>query len=112
MTYAIIGGRDFNDYELVNKIMSQYKDITSIVSGGAKGADSLGAKYAFDNDIKLITHLPDWDKYGRGAGFVRNKLIIDDADVVIAFWDGKSKGTKNSIDTTKKQNKQIEIVEY
>lgn len=112
MTYAIIGGRDFNDYELVNSTMSQYKDITSIVSGGAKGADSLGAKYAFDNDIKLITHLPDWEQYGRGAGFVRNKLIIDDADVVIAFWDGKSKGTKNSIDTTKKQNKQIEIVEY
>lgn len=112
MIYAIIGGRDFDNYTYVKEVMSRYDDVTGIVSGGAKGADSLGAKYAFDNDLKLITHLPDWDKYGRGAGFVRNKLIIDDADFVVAFWDGKSKGTKNSIDLAKKQNKPIEVWSY
>lgn len=81
-----------------------------LVSGGAEGVD-LFAESTIDEWNKCCSEhsncskkwdkiilKPDWDKYGKRAGFLRNQLIIDEADKVIAFWDGKSKGTKNSID--------------
>jgi predicted Rossmann fold nucleotide-binding protein DprA/Smf involved in DNA uptake len=107
---AVIGSRTFNDYNLVEKTLSGIDDIDCIVSGGAKGADSLGEEYALNNSIKTMIFKPDWKRYGRGAGFVRNKTIIDNADVVVAFWDLKSKGTKNSIELAKKQNKKVVII--
>ena len=59
--------------------------------------------------INRIIFLPDWDKYGKSAGFIRNKLIINEADMVVAFWDGKSKGTKNSIDLAINAGKPVDI---
>lgn len=101
MRLAVIGSRDFNDYELlkseVDKICQQY-NITTIVSGGARGADTLAERYANENQLELVVFKAEWDKYGRGAGFIRNKVIWDNMDICIAFWDGKSKGTKHSID--------------
>jgi GH18 family chitinase len=108
---AIVGGRDFNDYELMKKELSQL-DFSLIVSGGAKGADSLAGRYSADYNIKIIEYFPDWNKHGKSAGYIRNKLIVDKCDMLIAFWDGNSRGTKHSIDLAKKQNKLLKIVKY
>ena len=90
---------------------SNAENPSKIVSGGAKGADSLAAMYAGENSIDLQKFLPDYGKYGRSAPLVRNKLIIDAADKVIAFWDGTSKGTKYSVDYAGKQGKEVKVVD-
>jgi len=110
MKVAVIGSRTFNDYEKVVSVLNDIPNITKIVSGGAKGADYLGEKYAYYNTIPKIIHLPEWDKYGKKAGFVRNKLIVDDADIVVAFWDGISLGTKSSIEYANKTSKKVVII--
>lgn len=100
MNYGVIGSRTFFDYSLLKEVLDKHY-ISRIVSGGAKGADSLAARYASEEDILLLEFLPDYNKYGKKAPFVRNKLIVDASDVIIAFWDGKSNGTKNSLDYAK-----------
>ncbi|MFW5872129.1 MAG: DUF2493 domain-containing protein [bacterium] len=113
MRLAIVGSRTFNDYQLLKeKIECLGIVINEIVSGGAKGADTLGAEYAKENDIKLTVFLPDWEKHGRAAGFFRNRIIIDNCDMLIAFWDGQSKGTKHSIDLAKQKNKDCKVINY
>lgn len=110
MKVGVIGSRDFHDYALVKKILGGINNIDLIVSGGAAGADTLGECYADENKINTLIFKPDWKKYGKGAGFVRNKTIIENSDVVVAFWDGESKGTANSIETAKKLNKKSVVV--
>jgi hypothetical protein len=87
-------------------------DISVIVSGGANGADSLGEKYANENKIEKDIYYPDWAKHGKAAGFIRNKLIIENADMVIAFWDQKSRGTRNSIGIAHELKKNTYIIYY
>jgi hypothetical protein len=115
MKLAIIGSRDFDNYELLKKevdifLIEMDSDLDTIVSGGARGADSLGERYARENRINTLVFLPEWDKYGKKAGFLRNIDIIKNSDAVIAFWDGNSPGTKSSIDLSKNQNKLLKIV--
>ena len=113
MKLAIIGGRDFKDYERLCAIMEYTQNpVTVIVSGGAAGTDSLGARWADDHGVEKEIYLPDWDGLGKRAGFVRNQQIIDAADAVLAFWDGKSKGTAHSIGLAQKQNKPLKIIKY
>lgn len=111
MRIAIIGSRNFNDYNLVTETLLPYKSkITLIVSGGAKGADSLGEKWAIKNNIQTLIFPADWDKHGKRAGFIRNEDIIKNCDGVLAFWDGGSKGTAHSLSLAEKYNKPIKIV--
>ena len=117
MNIAIVGGRDFSDYTLLKESISAYISIYSgipdnIVSGGAKGVDTLAAQFAAEMDIPLLVFKPDYQKYGRGATLVRNTQIIENADVVFAFWDGQSKGTKDSITKAKKLQKELHIISY
>jgi hypothetical protein len=109
MKVAVIGSRDFNDYEEVKQTLLTI-NITLLVSGGAKGADSLGERYAKEHNIETKIFLPDWDKYGKKAGFLRNTDIINEAELIIAFWDGQSKGTKDSIDKAEKKGKKVVII--
>lgn len=113
---AIIGGRDYFNYSEMESVVLEYfkakgqhivEEVSHIVSGGAKGADKGGELLAEKYGIEKIIHLPDWEKYQRAAGMVRNKKIIEDADIVFAFWDGKSKGTQNGIELTRKNNKEL-----
>lgn len=104
MKVAVIGGREFKDYDRVKRILDLYP-ITVIVSGGAKGADSLGEKYADEKNLKKEIYHPDWDLFGKSAGFLRNTTIIENCDMVVAFWDGASKGTKDSLDKAQKLKK-------
>jgi hypothetical protein len=109
MKVAVVGSRNFQDYDLLKQILAEY-EITEIVSGGAKGADSLGEKYANEHNLPIEIFKPDWKRLGRGAGPARNKTIVENADFVIAFWDGVSKGTQSSINIAKKLNKDLRIV--
>ena len=111
MTIAVIGSRGFNDYDKLKSSLEEYKDkATNFVSGGAKGADSLGERWARENNIPVKVFLPDWDKHGKSAGYKRNIDIVDNADIVIAFWDGVSKGTKHSIDLARTKSKELVII--
>lgn len=114
MKTIIAGGRDFKDYNLLKKQVDYYRlhknEITEVVSGGAAGADSLGEMYAIENNISIKVFNADWNKHGRAAGPMRNKQMADYADVLIAVWDGQSKGTKNMIDQMNKLNKPVFIV--
>ena len=108
MKISIIGSRNFNDYLLVESTILEnleLSEIKMIISGGAVGADSLGEIFAKKYNIETKIFYPDWKLFGRAAGIIRNKDIINNCDIVFAFWDGKSKGTKNSLDIAKKVNK-------
>jgi hypothetical protein len=105
MKIAVIGSRN------LTVDLSEYvpEGTTAIISGGAKGIDTCAANYAKENGLELIEFLPDYKKYGRGAPLKRNDLIIDAADIVLAFWDGKSRGTKYGIDRCKKLGKEVRV---
>ena len=107
MKLAIIGSRKCPQID----IASYLKNIPdTIVSGGAVGADTYAKDFAIKNNLQLIEFLPDYEKYGRKAPLVRNKLIIENCDCVLAFWDGKSRGTKYTLDYAEKCGKPIKIV--
>lgn len=111
---AVVGSRGFDSYpffaEKLEAIISKLKGEIEFVSGGCpSGADNMIAIYCKNNGFKITEYLPDWT-IGKHAGFLRNKLIVDDCTHLIAFWDEKSKGTKNSIDMAQKQNKPIRII--
>lgn len=95
MKTAVIGSRG-----ILMENLGDYlpPETTEIVSGGARGVDSCAAEYAQANGILLTVFKPDYARYGRGAPLKRNISIIEYADTVLAFWDGKSKGTKFVID--------------
>ena len=103
---AVIGSRGL---EVPNLEKYLPKDVTEIISGGAKGVDTSAREYALANNIKLTEILPDYAKYKRGAPLKRNIQIIEAADVVFAFWDGKSHGTKFVIENCKKMNIPVRI---
>jgi hypothetical protein len=114
---SVIGSRSFNDYDLLSKtltdLISEYNlNIVKFVSGGAKGADILGEKWADNNNIEKLIFLPDWKKFGKKAGFIRNEDIIANSDIVVSFWDGSSKGTKHSMGLAKKQNKKLITIKF
>ena len=115
MKVVIAGGRDFNDYELVKKeadiFISEIEpsEIT-IVSGGAKGVDALGERYASENNLQVEIFKADWSKYGRAAGPRRNAVMAKNCTHLLAFWNGESKGTKSMISLAKKEGKTIKII--
>lgn len=114
MKLAIVGSRTFTDYELLKDSVFKLNigKIDWIVSGGAKGADSLAARFSKDYNIQLIEYLPDWRKYGKRAGFIRNELIIKDADWVLSFWNGLSRGAAHSLGLAKKFKKPTTIIYF
>lgn len=110
MIIAVIGSRDFSDYGLLESTLASLPGITRIVSGGAKGADSLVEIYARQHQIPLVVFKADWKQYGKGAGIVRNRQIIEAAEMVVAFWDGVSKGTASTLALAKTKGIPIRTV--
>jgi hypothetical protein len=108
----IAGGRTFNNYNLLSescdKALSLQKEI-EIVSGTANGADKLGEKYAKEKGYSLKQFPADWNKHKKAAGYIRNEEMAKYADALIAFWDGKSKGTKHMIDLAKQYNLKVKV---
>ena len=107
MKLAIIGSRNITDINIAKYIPS---GVTEIVSGGAKGVDTLARNYAEENGITLIEFLPKYELYGRAAPIKRNAEIAAYADEAVAFWDGRSKGTKHTIDEFKKMGKKVRVI--
>jgi hypothetical protein len=113
MKLIIAGSRNFSDYELLRSTCNEeLKNITEIVSGTANGADKLGEKYALENNIKIKRFPADWNKYGKSAGYLRNAEMAKYGDSLIAFWDGKSRGTEHMINLAKKQGIKIKVVHF
>ena len=98
---VVAGCRNFTDYEKVKKRLEIELEVLGsrlvIVSGGAAGADSLGERFAKEHNLEIERFPADWKKYGKAAGPIRNDQMAQVADMVIAFWDGKSKGTENML---------------
>ncbi len=107
MKTAIIGSRGITGID-VGMYLPEGTD--EIVSGGAKGVDTLARDYAVQHGIKLTEFLPDYSRYKRGAPLKRNEQIIEYADVILAFWDGQSKGTKFVIDKAEKSGKEVRVI--
>lgn len=109
MKLAIIGSRNFEDYELMESVLIKYS-IEEVVSGGADGADTLAERFADEYKIRKTIFRPNYIKYGKEAPLGRNKEIVDYSDKVIAFWDGKSKGTEQVINYTRKIGKKVNVI--
>lgn len=113
MKVIVAGSRDFTDYEYVaehlDKYLKNFKDII-IVSGGAQGVDALGEEYAeyYGHHVKRFK--ANWKEHGRAAGLIRNKQMAEYADMLIAFWDGESPGTKDMIDNAKRLKLATKII--
>lgn len=113
---VIAGCRNYNNYEeakeyidfFISNIKTKYELI--FLSGGCRGADSLGERYANENGFKIEHYPAEWKKYGKSTGPKRNKKMAEAADFVICFWDNKSPGTKSMIEHTKKLNKPLKII--
>lgn len=113
----VAGCRDLADYELLKEkcdfyLQNQQPEDIVVISGHASGADALGERYAHERGLQLETYPADWKAHGRAAGLIRNAKMAMVADALIAFWDGKSRGTKNMIDTAKKHNLHVAVVRY
>ncbi len=123
MKLAIVGSRTFNDEQLMDEMLtlhfpwssdqvSECVALQAIISGGAKGADTLAKKLADDYQLEYLEFLPDWESNGKAAGFIRNKEIVNACDMVLAFWDGKSKGTEHTIKLARLAKKPTFIVYF
>lgn len=117
----VAGTRTFDDYELLSRkilqLTTKYKNNICIVSGGAKGADTLAEKYAKDHNLEFFKFPAQWDKYGKSAGFIRNEemhqfIAQHEHRGCVLFWDGKSKGTKHNIGLSRIYKNQLRIIKY
>lgn len=118
----IAGGRDFSNYSLLKQsvdtiVKNFHNENLTIISGTARGADTLGEQYAEEQNLSIRRFPADWDTYGKNAGSIRNAQMATYASegakgILIAFWDGKSKGTKNMINEASNKGLIIKIVEY
>ena len=112
MKIAIIGSRECGNINLERELVKRFEILTNdtIISRGARGIDTLAAQFARKHGIKLLEFRPDYATYGRGATFVRNRLMVDMADVVVAFWNGSSRGSKYTIEYAKKKYVPVVII--
>lgn len=109
---AIVGSRGFAYPNAVTKfVKNEFQPSWVVVSGGAQGPDSIAADKATDLGVTVIVHLPNWATLGKIAGFARNSLIVADADIVVAFWDGQSRGTNDTITKARKAGKPVWVVQ-
>lgn len=110
MKVAIIGSRSCKSLTLDQVIENIPKQTTAIISGGAIGADTLARKAAEKLKIPFEEILPDYQTFGKTAPLVRNRTIVDRADMVLAFWDYASNGTRHALLEGLKQDKKIKII--
>lgn len=120
MKLIIAGSRSFKDYEMLKaetmyfilRTISPFDNDIEIISGKAIGADLLGERFATEYNLKLIEMPADWDRFGKSAGYIRNKQMAEIATHCICFWDGESKGTKHMIDLAEQFNLIMKIIRY
>jgi hypothetical protein len=111
MKILVTGSRTYNDPTLMANILHHLKP-TVIIHGGANGADRLAHQWAQSSGVMTITYRPDWNKHGKAAGIIRNETMFlsSKPDLVVAFWDGKSRGTKHMIDFATKHGAKVDVI--
>lgn len=109
--YIIAGTRDFTDFDLLEKVLKEFK-IGEIVCGGARGADLLGKEYGEKYNIPIKMFPANWERYGKRAGHLRNTEMAEYADALIAFWDGESTGTNHMINEAQRRKLYTTVVKY
>lgn len=113
-TLAVVGSRDFSDYQEMERRLNDWVAAhgvpSLVVSGGARGADTLAKLWCINHNVSLKEFLPDWS-VGRHAGILRNTTIVDAADAMVAFPRGKSPGTRDSLAKARKKGIPVEVWE-
>mgnify|MGYP006359556427 CR=1 FL=1 len=114
---VIAGSRTFGNYDLLSKVVKQVitrEGITNpiIISGGARGADELGERFAYDNNLHCRVFPAQWNKYGKSAGYRRNVEMASISHLCIAFWDGESRGTQHMINICRERGIKVYVVDY
>ena len=114
MKVAVVGSRSINDRDLIISFIEEShsfdKQYDKLISGGARGVDTIAEDYAKSKEIRTIIFYPDWEKYGNKAGFIRNEEMAEYGDFLVAFWDGKSRGTAQMIQAMKRKGKHGKVV--
>ena len=114
MKVIIAGSRNFTDYQKLKKECDQFlqdqKNIEIVSGCHYKGADKLGIQYAIEKGFTLMKFPAEWNKFGKAAGPKRNKEMAIFSNVLIAFWDGKSRGTQNMIQLAKQKGLRVKVV--
>ena len=106
---AVVGSRHFNNYQQMEEVLDWY-EIEVIISGGARGADALAKKYAANKNIPYKEFPAEWDKYGKAAGPIRNKKIVEASDEIVAFCEiSKSKGTASTVKIANEMGKPVSV---
>lgn len=114
---AIVGGREYSSEEhyaiVIREIQKVYRqeEVSAIVSGGAMGSDTLAERFAHQFNVPMEIYPAEWGKYGKTAGFKRNSDIVREADVIFAFWNMKSSGTKDTVSKAKASGKPLYVVD-
>lgn len=112
---VVSGCREYNNYveakTYIEECLNEFdiKEKIVFVVGGCKGADKLAEISAQENGIDIEIHPAQWEKFGRKAGPLRNKQMVEKSDYVICFWDGNSRGTKSTINYARQHNKPLKI---
>lgn len=113
MKTIIAGSRDCTDFNILLNALDDCDWLpTTVICGCAKGADALGKLWADENLIPYELYPADWNRYGKSAGYKRNVLMAENAEALIALWNGKSKGTKHMIDIAKTKNLKVFVYYY
>lgn len=118
MKLIVAGGRDFVNTQVMITVLMDLVEKGKIdhnpelVCGMARGADMLAYSLWANHNMKIHTFPADWKTHPRSAGYIRNADMGNFADVLVAFWDGKSKGTKHMIDYMRKLNKPVYVIGY
>lgn len=109
MRIGIVGSRDYPDLNQVREYVRTLPRGTVVVTGGAKGVDTVAEEEARRRKLKVVVHRAQWEKHAKSAGIIRNKVLVNDCDEVVAFWDNESAGTKNTISVASKAGKLLRV---
>lgn len=110
MKVAIVGSRDWPDLQMVIDYVNQLPNGTKVISGGARGVDTVAVDAAKARGLETLVFLASWDTHGKSAGYRRNVDIVNAADEVVAFLHNESKGTNHTISITKSQGKSLTVI--
>lgn len=109
MKIAVVGSREFKPLSMVTEFIQTLEQGTVIVTGGARGVDTAAEIAATAAGLTVIVFRPDWKRHGRRAGLMRNTSIVEACNRLVAFWDGKSRGTMDSMKKARSQKKPVKV---
>jgi len=110
MRIGIVGSRGYQNSQAIKDFIMNLPNDTVIISGGARGADSLAEYWAYVKQLKTLIIKPNWRANGKKAGFLRNTTIVENSDEIVAFWDGRSRGTLDTINKARSVGKKVTII--